>query len=340
MGICGGVSVGERTLAEFRVSNEAVLDDLLTQTVGVFIAEDLVDVSRTAQDGTRVRASAGTGSFRRLKSLKNALEEASAHLAAVKAAARNPLHSEVRRAAIERGSDNRVERIEAAIERIREIATAQNLSEEQLAAPKGAPRASTTDPEATVMKMGDGGFRPAYSVQFATVTDGSGVIVGVEVTTRGSDQGEMAPMLAQVEERAGQRPDEHLVDAGFASHDAIEAAAPDTKVYAPLPKLAQPGSRRDGEYSEESRAWIERMQSDEGKQMYKLRGQVAELTNARAKSRYGLSMLTIRGLVAATCCALLVAITANVERLISLRRARVAARAHDTPAMVVSASPA
>src|SRR6202040_1658448 len=33
------------------------------------------------------------------------------------------------------------------------------------------PRASTTDAEARVMKMADGGFRPAFNVQFATATD-------------------------------------------------------------------------------------------------------------------------------------------------------------------------
>jgi hypothetical protein len=43
-----------------------------------------------------------------------------------------------------------------------------------------AVRASTTDPEARVMKVGDGGFRPAYNVQLATTTDRARVIVGVQ----------------------------------------------------------------------------------------------------------------------------------------------------------------
>jgi transposase len=333
--ICGGVSVGERTLSEFRVTHGAALDQLLTQTVAIFIVEDLVEVSRTTQDGTRVRASAGTGSFRRMKSLQAALDEARAHLDAVKAAARNPRDSEVRRAAKERGAADRVKRIEDAVERMREIAREKKLTDEDLAAPKGAPRLSTTDPEATVMKMGDGGFRPAYNIQFATAADRSGVILGVDVTMRGSDQHEAAPMLEQLKERTGRHPDEHLVDAGYASHEDVEKAeAVHTKLLAPLPKnLAAPGSDRDKEYSQASRAWIERMNSEEAKSVYKLRGECAELTNARAKSRYGLSMLTVRGLVAVTCCTLLVAITANIERLISLR-----ARG-DTPAVLVVSAP-
>ena len=320
--ICGGVHVSERALGEFRASKEAHLDALLTQILAVIIDEDLAEVSRTAQDGTRVRASAGTGSFRRLGSLERALEAARSHLAEVKAAARDPKRPETARVAAERGAEGRVQRIQAAIERVREMGAAKNLSDEQLRTKtQDVPRASMTDPDATIMKMGDGGFRPAYNVQFATTTDGTGVIVGVDVTMRGTDQGEMAPMLEQIAERTGRAPDEHLVDAGYASHDANESAArAGTTVYAPLPKtLAQPGSRRDKEYSDESRAWIARMQSEDGKDKYKLRGEVAELSNARAKSRYGLSMLTVRGILTVTCCALLVAVTANIERLISLR---------------------
>ena len=51
--------------------------------------------------------------------------------------------------------------------------------------PKEA-RVSTTDPEARVMKMSDGGYRPGYNVQFATDHE-SDVIVGVSVTNAGSD---------------------------------------------------------------------------------------------------------------------------------------------------------
>lgn len=90
-------------------------------------------------------------------------------------------------------------------------------------------RASTTDAEATVMKMGDGGFRPAYNAQFATDT-ASQVIVGVEVTTAGSDMGQLIPMLDQVAERAGAKPDEWLVDGGYPAHDQMNQAAGRTVV--------------------------------------------------------------------------------------------------------------
>ncbi len=90
---------------------------------------------------------------------------------------------------------------------------------------KAKARVSTTDPEATVMKMGDGGFRPAFNVQFATDTK-TQVITGVEVTNSGSDQGEMLPMVEQLQERYDKVPDEYLVDGGYAKKEDIEQLSP------------------------------------------------------------------------------------------------------------------
>lgn len=87
--------------------------------------------------------------------------------------------------------------------------------------PKGAPRASTTDPEARKMKMGDGGFRPAYNAQLATDTE-SRVIVGVALTAEGTDYAQSAPMLEQVEKRTGKKLDEVLLDGGYVSKEAVD----------------------------------------------------------------------------------------------------------------------
>ncbi len=106
----------------------------------------------------------------------------------------------------------------------------------------GKARCSTTDPIATVMKMADGGFRPAYNFQFCTATS-SQVIVGVDVETTGSDAGQAVPMAEQVEERYKTTPDEVLIDGGFAQHDQIDALEAPEKgctVYAPVPKPRDP----------------------------------------------------------------------------------------------------
>src|SRR3972149_1487757 len=68
------------------------------------------------------------------------------------------------------------------------------------------PRVSTTDAEARVMKMPDGGYRPAFNLEIATDVD-SQVIVGVGVETKGSDRGEAVPMGRQGEEGKGESPE-------------------------------------------------------------------------------------------------------------------------------------
>ncbi len=317
--ICGGVSVGERKLADFRATGADVFERLLTQVVVALMSEGLIDLHRTAQDGTRVRAWCGADSFRRQDTLEALYAEAEAHLAVLRAEAHDPKRTAVARAAAERGARQRVERLGRAVARVREL-TAE-LSDAERQDRKKAPRVSATDPDATRMKMSDGGTRPAYNVQFDTVADGTGAIVGVTVTNRGNDYGEIAPMVEQVQQRTGERPAETLVDGGYVKKaDIRQVEQGGTKVFAPQPKKsAAPGSVRDAQRTPEERAFYERIASEEGKAIYATRGEVAELTNAHAKTRHGLDTIVLRGLKGALTVALLAALTKDIQVLVRER---------------------
>lgn len=172
------------------------------------------------------------------------------------------------------------------------------------------------------MKMGDGGFRPAYNVQFATTADEARVIVGVEVINRGSDMGQSTPMLEQVEHCTGVRPEDALVDGGYAQHEAIdEAAKRGVTVYAPVPKprkdTCDPHLPRDDD-SEAVAAWRQRMGTDEAKEIYRQRAATAETVNADAKTHWGLDALSVRGLGKVTGSAMLFALTYNILRVITI----------------------
>jgi transposase len=319
--IAGDVSTNYHTLADFRTGHVELLDGLLTQGVAALVAEDLVDLNRVAQDGMRVRASAGAASFRRRPTLEEALAQAEAQVEALRTEVEeDPAASDRReKGARQRAARERAERIKAALERLPELEARKKAGEE------GKARCSTTDPTATVMKMADGGFRPAYNFQFSTATD-SQVIVGVGVETTGSDAGQMVPMVEQVKERYDTVPGEVLVDGGFAQHDQIETVSGPgmgCTVYAPVPKPKDPQVDRHAPKPGDSAAvaaWRARMGTEEAKAIYKERAATAECVNAQARGR-GLLQLLVRGLAKVKAIALWHALAHNLLRAASLRAA-------------------
>jgi hypothetical protein len=93
------------------------------------------------------------------------------------------------------------------------------------------PRASTTDPKARVIKMADGGFRPAYNVQVASA---AGAQIVAAVSNCGSDRGLMRPMLERLRALTGRFPKRHLADGGFCSAETIAwAHGEGVEVYCP-----------------------------------------------------------------------------------------------------------
>jgi len=201
-------------------------------------------------------------------------------------------------AARQRAAEERRARLEAAIA---ERAKLQEQKQQQSANKKKEFRASTTDPQARVMKMADGGYRPGYNVQFATAA-GSRVIVGVDVTNVGGDSGQMEPMVQRLEQQFQRLPEEYLADGGFSSRDdttSLEQRG--VKVYAPLKKeqkLLEQGKdpyARQRHDSDEYYAYRQRMKTAEAKEIYKERASTAEFPNAGCRNR-GLYQFRVRGL--------------------------------------------
>lgn len=323
--ICGQVTVNHRLLSDFRTDHGDALDDLFTNVIATLVKKDLVKVTRISQDGLKVRASAGSSSFRRGSTLAKLREEAAEHVKQLRALLDDPAQSAGlsarKRAAKERALNERLARIEAARKLIpklqeRQARSAKRLSKKQQREQQKEPRASTTDGEAMRMKMGDGGYRPALNVQLACDTE-SRAIVGVAVTNEGVDYEQSEPMREQVERRTGQRVEQHLYDGGYVKTEAIERAEEQgVTVYAP-PKPPRNKEQRGDEFvprkgdSESIVRWRERMGSEVGKQVYKQRASTIETINAQQR-RSGLVQLTVRGIGKSTCVALWSALAYNV----------------------------
>src|SRR3972149_1547027 len=315
--ICGGVSVNHHTLADFRTDHGGFLDGLLTRSVAALVYEGLVQIERVAQDGGRVRAIAGSHSFHCRPTLEKALQEAKRQVRKLKEELQaNPGSSRTRQeAARERAARERLERVKQALQRLPEMETKKKPAE------KGKARVSTTDPEATTMKMANGGFNPAYNVQLATDTE-TQIITGVEVITSGSDRGQLAPMIEQHQSRYEQVPDEALVDGGFATkEDITEVEGKGTTVYAPVQKSKDPDRGDHDPRHDDSPAvgaWRQRMATPEAKEIYKQRASTAECVNALARNR-NLQQFRVRGLIKIRAVALWYALVHNVMRVLTLR---------------------
>jgi transposase len=319
--ICGGVSVNYHMISDFRSAHGAALDDLFTQVLAVLMHRGLLSLKRVAQDGTRVRASAGTASFRREPRLRRCLAEAKAHLEALKLEAEQP---DVQRgarvqAAQERAAREREARVEQALHELEQIKAAK-------ARAKNHPqrntetRVSTTDPAARRMKMADGGYRPAYNLQFSTDTD-SRVIVGVQACNDGTDSHRLEPMLDEIKRRVEHLPAQTLADGGYLNFAAIErAAARGVEVFVPPrenrtchdPFTVQPHD------NEVIAAYRRRMASPKGKETYKQRAATAETVNADLKTWRGLDRLRVRGLTKVLSVALWSALAYNLMRAVAM----------------------
>ena len=299
--LCGGVSMNYHSLSDFRSNSEEQFAEVVVQIVASLRSQGLVDLTRIAQDGMKVRASAGASSFRRGVTLDACLQEAREHMAEIDAITPAQWAEVTKRqkAARIRAAREKVERTEKA------IAQCAQLQESIDAGRKDRrdklPRVSTTDPEARFMKFSDGGCRPGYNVNFASDTQSS-IIVGDQVTNLGHDHTQLIPMQDQILERYETTPQELLVDGGCASLDEItQLARRNVKVFSPVKNASKeiaagkdPYAAKPGD-SEEVAQWRERMGEPASADVYKERSQVAEWVNAVCRN-HDFRQVLVRGL--------------------------------------------
>ncbi len=323
--LLGGITVNYHTLSDFRVESGQALENILTKSVAALISEGVISVEKTAQDGIRIRASAGASSFRRKPTLEESLKQAQGVMDQLKVQEEEKQdegeRSAGQKAAQERQATEKLVRVKKALEEVEKVA-AKLAKRRDLKVKNRAARASTTDPEARVMKMPDGGFRPAYNGQFSIDMD-SGVIVGVQANNE-ADTNLLNPMLDQIEKRCQRFPKEHYVDGGYRNNASFEKATEKgVSLYCPIPKSYSAKSQKRPEDilptdGSGVRAWKERMITPQAKEKYKQRAATIEWANALARNR-GLYRLLVRGLRKVEAILLWYALAHNLVQVRNLR---------------------
>jgi transposase len=300
--LCGGVSVNYHTLADFRVEQEAFLERQLVQSIAALTAAGLVKLEQVAQDGKKIRASAGSSSFHRRQTLDKHVEQAEEQVARLREEidANTSASTKRQQAARERASRERLKRLEAAkcqLERMEKRAEQTGRAKADRKQGKER-RASETDPEARVMKMANGGFNPAYNAQFCTDTQ-SNLIVGVQLSQQGNDTGLASPMLTEVQTNYGLMPAEAVLDSSYFSQDEIVTLCElGCTPYVAIPdKGTTPESRYQPKKNDPPQVadCRLRMGTPAGQEMLTIRGAVAELVHA-VLDQCNLARVQVRGL--------------------------------------------
>lgn len=326
----GGVDVNYHTLSDFRTAHLEWLKDQVVSNVATMRAEGLVDLKAIGQDGMRVRASAGNDSFKRQETVQQLLEEAEQQWDRLQQSfVQERVRSARQQAAQERAARERIERLKQAQEEVKKVAEAR---EKRKKGDGASARASTTDPLARRMKMGDGGTRPAYNVEFATDLN-SLVIVGADLLNV-ADAGQMEPMVQQIE--AEQAPllagSEYYVDGGLATKGDLESLGQrGVVVFAPPKEVEKQQQEGKDPYAPKRgdspilAEWRQRMGTVEGREKYKQRGK-CEWSNAECRNR-GLYQFVVRGLQKVKSVVLWFVLVHNLFRWAALRAERAKAAA-------------
>lgn len=317
--LLGDVTVNYHTLSDFRVQNGDFLNHTLVDTVTALMAQGLVTLDALDQDGMRVRASAGKSSFRRKPTLEQLQQKAQAHVDRLREETEQEADAR-KKAAKERAARERKDRLDEALDQYDDL---RKKREKRKKDDGENTRVSTTDPDARNMKMANGGFDPAYNVQFATDAD-TRIIVGVDVTNEGNDGGQMPPMHEKVTKDYGKTPGKMVVDGDYATKESVtivEAAG--TEVVSSVPRAKQlkrhgkdPHARQKGD-TDEYENFRKRMAKKEYQDLYKTRPSVAEFPNADCRNR-NLRQFNVRGLAKVKAVALWHALAFNFLRMLNL----------------------
>lgn len=217
MWLAGLGEVNHHTLSDFRAAHEKELKQWMAHLLGALSKEGLVKLELVAHDGTKIRARAGADTFRREATLQKHIALARRAIEEVeqdRATEGEPKNGR-REAARERAARAMAERTRRAAEELIQIRAGKAGEKE-----KEQARVSLTEPEARIMKAGDGAIAPSYNVQVSTDAAHK-VIVGVEVTQSSGDSGGLAPAMDEVRDMMGRYPEAAVADGGFTNRKSI-----------------------------------------------------------------------------------------------------------------------
>jgi len=218
--LCALEPISYHTLSDFRSGHQAALNHLFVQVLGMLSAEGLITLERVTLDGTKIKAHAGGNTFRRKETLEAHLQLAREQVRLMEQQAAEEEQMTKRQvAARRRAARQRQSRLEAAVREVERMQSEKKEDRDSFVA-----RASSTDPEAHMMRNGEGGTAPSYNVQL--LADAAhGLVVNVEGTTDAVDHHQLEPALDRCAQTLGRHPGQIVADGDYTNHASVQAAA-------------------------------------------------------------------------------------------------------------------
>lgn len=312
------------TLCKFREAHLADFEDIFRQVLQIAREAKLCRLGVVAIDGSKIKANASRHkamSYDRMKSSERKLE---AEIAEITRRARGEDAAED----VEFGEDFRGDELPAELSRretrIAAIRAAkarleQRCRDEKQSEPKAKAQENFTDSDSRIMKTAQGDFQQCYNSQIAVDSDNH-LIVANDVTQGSTDYQSLIPMVEEVKEVNGKIPDTTLADAGYKSENNFQALN-DSKINA-LVSIGREGKspKKIGPDKKLTKLMLEKLQTPEGKKLYKQRKGIVEPVFSWIKQVLGFRRFSVRGLSKVAgewsliCCAI------NIKRLCSMIR--------------------
>jgi transposase len=222
--LLSGQKPDHSTIAAFVTEHQQPLRKLFRDVLAVGIKAGLIQLEHVSTDGTKIEADAAKGSVRSEAKIRSWLGHLDEKIAALQKEWENNEQQErslfgEQAPWAPRGNDTPAKRL-AAMQRqqarlkeaLAEIAQRQEESADGHPPVKAI--ASTTDPSSRCMKDKEGRRKPNYNAQLSVDT-AAGMIVACEVNDAAEDNGQLTPMLAQVESNCGRKPEMASADSGY-----------------------------------------------------------------------------------------------------------------------------
>jgi transposase len=206
------------TLCEFRRMDGPAQREMYAEMLGVLAAQGLVRLERTVQDGTRIQAYASADTFRGEETIEAKIGQARQR---IKELEKQEEAGDWERASVQKAAALRrqLETRELAREELKKLQAVK--AKKKIAASQA--KVSISDPQARMMKKPHGGYEPSYNAQIVADAQ-SGVVVAAFVSQSGSDAESLKEGIEQTEQNTGRKPEQTVVDGGYASHSNIVEA--------------------------------------------------------------------------------------------------------------------